>query len=163
MLVAQSFAKNFGLYNERIGNLNLVVADAKVIPAVKSHLSTLVRANWSNPPNHGAKIVHMVLTTPAMKEKWMGNIKEMSSRIKQMRKSLRETLEKKGTPGTWGHVTQQIGMFSFTGLSEVQVQYLKEKYQIFMLKNGRINMCGLNTKNVGYVADAFDDAVRNAK
>jgi aspartate aminotransferase len=162
ILVAQSFAKNFGLYNERVGHLSVVVGEVSVVASVRSHLAILVRANWSNPPNHGAKVVHMVLSDPQLRQQWFDCIKAMSSRIKEMRASLRAELETLGTPGEWSHITRQIGMFSFTGLTEAQVMYLREKYHIYFLKNGRINMCGLNTKNVAYVAKAFDDAVRNA-
>ncbi|VDK41132.1 unnamed protein product, partial [Anisakis simplex] len=70
MFVAQSFAKNFGLYNERIGNLTVVVSDNSTLTAFKSQMSLIVRANWSNPPNHGAKIVHMILTNPDMCKQW---------------------------------------------------------------------------------------------
>ncbi|VDO68419.1 unnamed protein product [Heligmosomoides polygyrus] len=161
MFIAQSFAKNFGLYNERVGNLCAVVKDPSVLPGYKSQMSLIIRANWSNPPVHGARIVHKVLSTPALRATWDQNIQTMSSRIKQMRSLLQSHLEKLGTPGSWTHITQQIGMFSFTGLTPAQVDHLVKKHKIFLLKNGRISVCGLNTKNVEYVAKAIDDAVRN--
>uniref|UniRef100_A0A0N5AJV4 Aspartate aminotransferase n=1 Tax=Syphacia muris TaxID=451379 RepID=A0A0N5AJV4_9BILA len=161
MLVAQSFAKNFGLYNERIGNLTIITSDSKVLDNVKSQMSLVIRANWSNPPNHGAKIVHMVLTTPEMRKRWFESIKVMSSRIKEMRAALKGNLEKLGTPGKWDHITQQVGMFSYTGLNLNQVEHLINKYKVFLLKDGRINICGLNHKNVEYVAKAIDETVRN--
>ncbi|EPB73835.1 putative aminotransferase [Ancylostoma ceylanicum] len=161
MLIAQSFAKNFGLYNERVGNLCLVVKDPSVLPGYKSQMSLIIRANWSNPPAHGARVVHKVLTTPEMRKQWDGAIQTMSSRIKQMRAALREHLEKLKTPGTWSHITQQIGMFSYTGLNPAQVDHLVKKHKVFLLKDGRINVCGLNPNNVEYVAKAIDDAVRN--
>jgi len=160
MVVAQSFAKNFGLYNERVGNLTVVVSDPSVLPAFKSQMSLVIRANWSNPPAHGAKVVHMVLTTPDLRQQWFDAIKSMSSRIREMRAALRTGLEKLGTPGTWEHVTQQIGMFSFTGLTPNQVDHLVKQHKVFLLKDGRINICGLNTKNVDYVAKAIDETVR---
>ncbi|VDD92668.1 unnamed protein product [Enterobius vermicularis] len=161
MVVAQSFAKNFGLYNERIGNLAIIASDPAVLANVKSQMSLVIRSNWSNPPNHGAKVVHMILTTPEMRSQWFESIKIMSSRIRNMRAALREHLEKLGTPGKWDHITQQIGMFSYTGLNQRQVENMVKKHKIFLLKNGRINVCGLNTKNVEYVAKAMDESVRN--
>ncbi|KAK6037953.1 hypothetical protein COOONC_24542 [Cooperia oncophora] len=85
----------------------------------------------------------------------------MSSRIRQMREALRSHLEKLGTPGSWSHITQQIGMFSYTGLNAAQVDHLVKKHKVFLLKDGRISVCGLTTKNVEHVAKAIDDAVRN--
>lgn len=162
LMVCQSYAKNFGLYNERIGNLILVVGDPSVAPAVKSQISLIVRANWSNPPNHGAKVVHMILTDPSMRKQWQDSIAVMSERIKLMRKMLKEQLGALQTPGTWDHIVNQIGMFSYTGLTEAQCSMLTAKYHIYLLKSGRVNMCGLNTKNMDYVAKAIDDVVRNA-
>lgn len=84
----------------------------------------------------------------------------MSGRIIEMRKTLQGKLEELGTPGSWKHITSQIGMFSFTGLSEKQVEVLRERWHVYMTKNGRISMAGLNTNNVDYFAKAFDDVVR---
>ncbi|KAH7728942.1 glutamine-oxaloacetic transaminase [Aphelenchoides avenae] len=163
MFVAQSFAKNFGLYNERVGNLTFVINDKSKAAAIRSQMSLVIRANWSNPPAYGARIVHLVLTTPDLRKQWFDAIKTMSSRIIDMRKALRDHLEKLGTPGTWDHITKQIGMFSYTGLNPKQVEHLVEKHKVYLLKEGRINLCGLNTKNVEYVAKAIDDAVRNVQ
>jgi len=159
LFCAQSFAKNFGLYNERTGNLSVVVNDKNVVAPIKSQITMLVRGNFSNPPNHGARIVHKVLSDKDLKAKWFTHIQDMSGRIMLMRKLLREHLEKLGTPGTWNHITDQIGMFSYTGLSEKQVAVLVNKYHIYLLKSGRISMAGLNKGNVEYVAKAINDAV----
>ncbi|VDN51628.1 unnamed protein product [Dracunculus medinensis] len=87
----------------------------------------------------------------------------MSSRIKSMRVALRENLEKLKTPGKWEHITQQIGMFSYTGLTPEQVGHLIKEHKVFLLKDGRINICGLNPTNVAYVAQAIYDTVSNIK
>ena len=84
----------------------------------------------------------------------------MSGRIMEMRRELRGRLEELGTPGGWGHITDQIGMFSFTGLSEGQVGRLRAEKHVYMTKNGRISMAGLNTGNVEYFAKAVDEVVR---
>ncbi|KAK0082115.1 hypothetical protein PV325_011033 [Microctonus aethiopoides] len=156
---AQSFAKNFGLYNERAGNLVVVMNNTKEIIQTKSQLTLIVRGMYSNPPNHGARIVATVLGNADLYEEWRDHIHEMSDRIKLMRRALYDRLVKLKTPGTWEHITQQIGMFSYTGLTERQVEHLKDQYHIYTLRSGRINICALTDKNIDYVAEAFHDAV----
>lgn len=159
LFCAQSFAKNFGLYNERVGNLTVVQKDPKTTAAVSSQITLLIRGMYSNPPAFGARIVGSVLNDPELRQEWMDCIKTMSGRIIQMRQALFKELTKLGTPGTWTHITQQIGMFSYTGLNEEQSKQLIEKYHIYLLKSGRINMCGLNENNVPYVAKAIHAVV----
>jgi len=145
--------------DERVGNLTVVVKDAAVLPAIKSQITLLIRANYSNPPNHGARVVGTVLNDPQLFQQWKGHIKVMADRIISMREGLRQRLETLGTPGTWNHITDQIGMFSFTGLSPAAVTKLIEEHHIYLLKNGRINMCGLTTGNIDYVADCIHKVV----
>jgi len=163
MIAAQSFAKNFGLYNERVGTCSFVCKDSKQAAAVLSQAKLVVRANYSNPPSHGARIAGTILGTPALKAEWIQELKGMANRIQAMRVALRGELERMKTPGTWDHITTQIGMFSFTGLSPKQVACVVDKHHIYMLSNGRISMAGLNTKNVKYVAAAINDAVVNVR
>ncbi|KAJ8681887.1 hypothetical protein QAD02_017679 [Eretmocerus hayati] len=158
-ICTQSFAKNFGLYNERVGNFVLVTNSAKEIPEMKSQLTLIVRGMYSNPPNHGARVVSTVLNDSQLYEQWKDHIRTMSGRIKEMRKALYEQLMKLKTPGSWEHIINQIGMFSYTGLSENQVEHLIKNYHIYLLRSGRINMCGLNEHNLDYVAGAIHDAV----
>ncbi|KAH8279501.1 hypothetical protein KR026_011792, partial [Drosophila bipectinata] len=159
LFVCQSFAKNFGLYCERAGNLTVVQQNAATKAAVHSQLTLLIRGQYSNPPAYGARIVSKVLNTPELRKEWMESIQTMSSRIRKMRTALREKLVALGTPGTWDHIVSQIGMFSYTGLNESQVKVLINEYHIYLLKTGRINMCGLNTGNIDYVAKAIHAAV----
>ncbi|KAH0949856.1 hypothetical protein HN011_001607 [Eciton burchellii] len=159
-ICTQSFAKNFGLYNERVGNIVFVLADMKELVQVKSQLTLIIRGMYSNPPNHGARIVATVLRKPELFEEWKDHIKTMSGRIKEMRLGLHHRLLELGTPGTWDHIVQQIGMFSYTGLDERQVEHLREHYHIYMLRSGRINMCGLNDSNLDYVANAIDETIK---
>lgn len=159
MIVCQSFAKNFGLYNERCGNLTLVMKDAATLSRVRSQIQLIIRYMYSNPPNHGARIVAMTLRNDALRQEWYENIASMAGRIRDMRQSLHSKLRAKGTPGTWGHIISQIGMFSFTGLSPAHVDYLRKKKHIYMMGNGRINMCALNTSNMDYFVDSVHEAV----
>ncbi|KAI9821097.1 MAG: Aspartate aminotransferase, cytoplasmic [Pycnora praestabilis] len=164
LCVAQSFAKNFGLYGERAGCFHFVTSPSSdagdTITRVASQLAILQRSEISNPPAYGARIASLVLNDPKLFAVWEDNLRTMSGRIIEMRKALRSQLEGMGTPGTWKHITEQIGMFSFTGLNEKQVQMLRAEFSIYMTKNGRISMAGLNTGNVKYVAEAVDKVVR---
>jgi aspartate aminotransferase len=164
LCIAQSFAKNFGLYGERAGCFHFITgagADAqKTIGRIASQLAILQRSEISNPPAYGARIAGLVLNDEALFKEWEENLRTMAGRIITMRKALREKLEEMGTPGTWNHITDQIGMFSFTGLSEKQVLELRDVAHVYMTKNGRISMAGLNTKNVDYFAKAVDKVVR---
>lgn len=137
LCVAQSFAKNFGLYGQRAGAFHFVSAPGADATAasqnIASQLTLLQRAEISNPPAYGARIVSLILNDPNLFAQWEGDLRTMSGRIIEMRKGLRERLEAKGTPGTWDHITSQIGMFSFTGLTPTQVQVLREKWHIYMV------------------------------
>ncbi|EDV20091.1 uncharacterized protein TRIADDRAFT_51058 [Trichoplax adhaerens] len=161
MLIAQSFAKNFGLYNERAGNLIVVAKNSSDAAAVLSHLKALARPMWSNPPNHGARIVATALNNEDLRAHWFRNLQKMANRIRAMRELLLEKLRALGTPGTWTHIVNQIGMFSFTGLTVRQCEVMTSNHSIYLLPNGRINICGLNHDNIDHVAKAIDDVVRN--
>jgi aspartate aminotransferase, cytoplasmic len=163
LFVAQSFAKNFGLYNERVGTLSVVTKSKDVAKALLSQLKLVARPSYSNPPAHGARIVSTVLNDKGLTSEWHDELRGMSGRIQKMRDALRGELERLGTPGTWRHITDQIGMFSYTGLTKEQCKYLTEKHHIYLLTNGRISMAGINSNNVKYVAKAIDDAVKNIK
>lgn len=167
LCIAQSFAKNFGLYGERAGAFHFVTgpgSDAvSTIGRISSQLAILQRSEISNPPAYGARIASLVLNDPALFKEWEANLRTMSGRIIDMRKGLRERLEKlNGKEGSWKHITDQIGMFSFTGLTEKQVLKVREDAHVYMTKNGRISMAGLNTGNLEYTAKAIDKAVKEA-
>jgi len=158
--VAQSFAKNFGLYGERIGYIHVRCASPDISKAVLSQLKILIRQAYSSPPRHGAAIVYKVLSNPDLKAQWLDELQFMAQRIFQMRDVLRQILESQQTPGTWNHVTDQIGMFSYTGLATEQVERMVEEFHVYMTKDGRISVAGLNPGNVDYVAQCIDAVVR---
>jgi len=159
LFCSQSFSKNFGLYNERAGNLTVVVKDQEPIDRMKSQLTLLVRAMYSNPPAHGARVVNLVLKDAELYAEWRGCIKTMAERIIAMRQGLKERLEKLGTPGNWNHITNQIGMFSYTGLTPEMCEFLKKEKHLYLLKSGRMSMCGVNTGNLDYIAQSMHEAV----
>lgn len=167
--VAQSYSKNFGLYGERIGAFTAVCANESIAARALSQMKLDVRAMYSNPPLHGARIVATVAGDAALYKEWIAELKGMANRIIAMRKELFNALKSRGTPlpngqpGEWNHIVNQIGMFSFTGLTVEQCEKMIGKYHIYMLTNGRISMAGLNKGNVQYVADAIHDSVTNSK
>jgi len=161
MIIFQSFAKNFGLYNERCGNVTVVCANKEIAMNVRSQLKAIVRPLYSNPPNHGARIVATVLNNDALCGEWKEQLKGMAERVTSMRQLLYKSLKLLETPGDWSHIINQKGMFTFTGLEPQHVLALKEKHHIYMLGNGRINMCGLNTGNMEYVTNAIFEVLKN--
>merc|ERR1719210_228831 len=134
LFCSQSFSKNFGLYNERAGNLTIVTANAGNVDNIKSQMTLIIRAMVSNPPAHGARIVDTVLANPELYQEWRECIRVMSARIISMRASLRQKLEELGTPGDWSHITTQIGMFSYTGLTQEMCVFLKQEKHLYLLK-----------------------------
>ncbi|KAF5308793.1 hypothetical protein FQR65_LT06026 [Abscondita terminalis] len=161
MFCTQSFAKNFGLYCERVGNLTVIMNNPEYVVTSKSQFTLIIRGMYSNPPSHGALIVAKVLTDPNLFEQWKDHIRTMSSRIIEMRKALRTALEKLQTPGDWSHITSQIGMFSYTGLNENQSLHMVKTHHVYMLKSGRISMCGVTPTNVDYVAQSIHDTLNS--
>jgi aspartate/tyrosine/aromatic aminotransferase len=160
LMVCSSISKNFGLYCERVGALTVVAADAKAADTVQSQVKVCIRSNYSNPPAHGAELVTAVLGDKELSALWVEEVAAMRSRINGMRKLLVNTLKAKGVPGDYSFITRQRGMFSFTGLSPEQVDKLKEKYAIYMVRSGRINVAGISETNVGPLCEAIADVVK---
>jgi len=163
LLLSQSFAKNFGLYGERVGTFSVTCVSPEVVKNVMSQLDIIIRNLYSNPPKHGANIVKTVLSDPALYQEWRDELMAMSKRIQDMRAMLHAELVRLGTPGSWTHITSQIGMFSFTGLTKEQSNAMVDKHHVYMLANGRISMAGVTSGNVNYMAQAIDDVVRNVQ
>jgi len=161
LFFCQSFAKIFGLYNERVGNLGVICKDSKLAMNVKSQLKAFIRPMYSNPPNHGARIVSTILNNKALEEEWRDQLKRMAARILKARQLLNSKLKEKEVPGDWSHILTQNGMFTFTGLNVKQVQVLKEQYHLYMLPNGRINMCAVTDANVDAIVHAFKSVIVN--
>ncbi|XP_060658457.1 aspartate aminotransferase, cytoplasmic-like [Drosophila nasuta] len=162
LMAAQSFSKNMGLYNERVGSLVTIIKDPKLVPALISEQMLFVRPNYSNPPAFGSRVVAKVLGDKKNKEEWLKTLREMTDRVKTMRKELLQKLQKLNTPGRWDHIVKQRGMFSFTGLNEQQVARLIKEKHIYLTRTGRINICGLNTKNIDYVAESICQIVKES-
>jgi len=157
LVVAQSFAKVMGLYGERTGALHFVCADKAVAGRVLSQVKIIIRQNYSSPPAHGARIAAMILNDTTLRNQWLQELVNVTNRITDMRNALKANLIKVGAKGNWDHVTNQIGMFSFTGLTVKQSDAMVNEHHIYMTKNGRISICGLTNSNVEYVAKCIKD------
>ena len=160
ILVASSFSKNFGLYNERIGALTVVSADKETADRVFSQVKIAVRANISNPPAHGAKIVTTVLSCPELRAQWEQEVAEMRDRIKEMRELFVSKLAALGSSVDFSFINTQYGMFSFSGLSPEQVATLKKDYGIYMVGNGRISVAGITTSNIDALCKAISEVLK---
>mmetsp|Transcript_24634 Transcript_24634/g.49142 ORF Transcript_24634/g.49142 Transcript_24634/m.49142 type:complete len:441 (-) Transcript_24634:88-1410(-) len=157
VVLAQSFAKNFGLYGERTGTLSVVCNSLEERSAVMSQLKLIIRPMYSSPPIHGSSIVKTVLTDEELTAEYYDNCKEMATRINAMRVKLVEVLKEVGSDHDWSHVTEQIGMFAYTGMNSDMCDELTSKYSIFLTRDGRISLAGLNDGNIEYVAKAVHD------
>jgi aspartate/tyrosine/aromatic aminotransferase len=155
--LAQSFAKNFGLYGQRIGCFSVMTDNKTESDAVSSQIKFIARAQYSNPPKHGAHIVDIVLSNPDLTQEWHRELKVMSGRISSIRRALYDNLQTLGSKQNWDHIINQIGMFAFTGLNLDQCKQLKSNYHVYLTDDGRISISGLNTKNVAHVAKAFHE------
>jgi aspartate aminotransferase len=164
LFVAQSYSKNLGLYAERIGAINVVVSSPEVATKVKSQLKRLARPMYSNPPVHGARIVANVVGDPTMFDEWRAEMQAMAGRIKTVRQRLYDELSTKDKSSKdWSFVLKQIGMFSFTGLNKAQSDNMTDKWHVYMTKDGRISLAGLNLAKCAFLADAIIDSFYNVQ
>lgn len=159
VFVATSFSKSFSLYGERVGALSVVCATKEEAAKVLSQLKIMVRTNYSNPPIHGAAIVAQVLGTPELRALWEKELGEMRTRIKAMRSKLVEGLKAAGVKQDMSFITEQIGMFSYSGLSKEQMQRLRSEFGVYGTDTGRMCVAALNSKNVDYVCQAIAKVV----
>jgi aspartate aminotransferase len=155
IILAQSFAKNFGLYGERVGTLSVVCGDNDQKERILSELRCIIRPLYSSPPRHGSSIVKTILGNDELKAQCYEECAGMARRIRTMRTRLVRALKDAGSTHDWSHILRQIGMFAFTGLSEEMCSGLTNDWAIFLTTNGRISMAGLNESNVEYIANSI--------
>lgn len=154
VMLAQSFAKNFGLYGERCGTLSFLTDSPEEKDRVLSQVKRIIRPMYSSPPVHGSSIVRTVLTNEELTKQYYEECSFMANRIGSMRTLLAEKLKEAGSTHDWSHITSQIGMFAFTGMSSDMCDELTEKHYIFLTRDGRISLAGINDNNVEYIAKA---------
>ena len=159
-IVCTSFSKNFGLYSERVGAVSFVAADRDAASAVLSQLKRLVRSNYSNPPRHGASVVNVVLDDAELTRQWHQELTEMRDRIRRLRVAFVEGMKRAAAGHDFSFLLNQNGMFSFSGLTPMQVDELKSRHGVYIVGSGRINVAGISEERIdtlcGAVADVLD-------
>jgi aspartate aminotransferase/aromatic-amino-acid transaminase len=163
LLVASSFSKNMGLYRERVGALTLVAATPEAAAAAFSQVKRTVRALYSNPPAHGGLVAARLLSDRLLRATWRTELDAMCARIHGVRAGFVERLRARQAPTDFGFIARQKGIFSFSGLTRAQVDWLREKKSIYATGDGRINVAGMTRHNIDYVCDAIVDALRSAR
>jgi len=154
-LVSTSFSKSFSLYGERVGALSVLCTDATEAQRVLSQLKIMIRTNYSNPPIHGGAVVAAVLSSPTLKAMWIQELTEMRERIKLMRKLLVQGLKDAGIAADMGFITDQIGMFSYSGLNKDQMVRLRQEFGVYGTDTGRMCVAALNSKNIAHVCESI--------
>ena len=155
LLVANSFSKNFGLYNERIGAVTVVAQNGDEAVRAFSQVKRTIRANYSNPPAHGALIVSTILSDAALKALWVQELTEMRERIAEMRTLFVQSLKDEGVTQDFSFISRQNGMFSFSGLNKAQVARLKDEFGIYIVGSGRISVAGMTKTNMPVICKAI--------
>jgi aromatic-amino-acid transaminase len=155
LFIASSFSKSFSLYGERVGALTILAGSRDESARVLSQVKRVIRTNYSNPPTHGGSVVAAVLTSPELRALWERELGGMRERIRAMRVGLVERLKARAVAGDYSFVMRQRGMFSYSGLSEAQVNRLREEFGIYAVATGRICVAALNARNLDYVADSI--------
>ena len=160
MIIASSFSKNFGIYRERAGALTLVCRTAGDVSKCNTLVQSLARTAYSMPPSHGATVVDAILSDSDLTAEWSEELNEMRDRIGRMRVELRSRIAEFQVSQDLSFLTDQKGMFSYTGFQPTDVELLRDKYGIYIAGDGRINVAGLCTGNLDYVAEAFAQVLR---
>jgi aspartate/tyrosine/aromatic aminotransferase len=156
LLVCSSFSKNFGLYGERVGALTLVAGTSDAAERALSQVRISIRTNYSNPPTHGAAIVATVLADQDLRQQWEAELAAMRERIHKMRRLFVATMKQKAPQHDFGFLASQKGMFSFSGLTNMQVDELRSKHAVYVVASGgRINVAGMTEANMGPLCDAI--------
>ncbi|MBA30823.1 MAG: aromatic amino acid aminotransferase [Dehalococcoidia bacterium] len=154
-IICSSFSKNFGLYSERVGSLTILSSDNLVLENVVSQMKVCIRSNYSNPPSHGVDIVKLILSNPTMRKEWEKELSQIRNRMKKMRNDLVLKLHKLDSKKDFSFIKSQRGMFSISGLDKEQVNELREKYAIYIVDSGRINIAGINSNNIDRLSESI--------
>jgi len=155
MIVTQSCSKNFGLYRDRVGALSLIAANGDISANIDSQALYVVRTMYSLPPDHGAAVVSHILNDAGLRAQWQEELDGMRARLQAMRRLLVEALQQSAPDHDFSHITRTAGMFSYLGVSAEQVGRLKKERGVYLVDSGRINVCGITSKNVRYLAESI--------
>ncbi|RLV93284.1 Aspartate aminotransferase cytoplasmic [Spathaspora sp. JA1] len=159
-VVCQSFSKNMGLYSERVGCVHVVVQDKNFVPHAQSTLISMFRHECSFAPAYGARLASIIFENEKLLNEWHKDVRDVTSRLQNIRLKVFKKLTELGTPGDWSNVVEQTGLFWFSGLTKQQNDRLIEKHNVYSTTMGRVNIAGLNEDNVDYFCNAIDEVVR---
>jgi len=158
-VVCSSYSKNFGLYSERVGAVMVVHEDSSSVAATLSQLKQTVRANYSNPPRHGAASGALSLGDPVWRAQWETEVTAMRERISSMRRSFVEGMSKTNATRDFSFLLNQKGMFSYTGLTAMQADWLKTERAIYLVGTGRINVAGINESSMKFLCQSIAECL----
>ena len=153
--VSTSFSKSFSLYGERVGALSVLCASKEEAARVLSQLKIVIRTNYSNPPTHGGAVVAAVLNDTELRALWEAELAGMRVRIKETRQKLVDGLKKAGVKEDMSFIAEQIGMFSYSGLSKDQMVRLRSEFGVYGTDTGRMCVAAINSKNIDYVCESI--------
>ncbi|MEN7342599.1 MAG: amino acid aminotransferase [Pseudomonadota bacterium] len=159
MVTVTSCSKNFGLYRERTGAVSIIAESADKVSAIKTHVLKTVRAMISMPPDHGASVVATILSDDALRQQWIGELKEMRERMQSLRQHFVAALTERGLGERFGFIAKQRGMFSLLGISKAEIDALREQRHIYIVGSSRINVAGLTVAKQAYIADALAETL----
>ena len=154
VLIASSFSKNFGLYNERVGTITIVEETENDATNTFSHIQAAIRAIYSSPPAHGGNVVTTILGNASLRDLWIQELGEMRTRISSMRQAFVQQMAVRQQVVDFDFINHQKGMFSFSGLTQEQVFKLREDNHIYIVGSGRINVAGITPSNIEPLCDA---------
>lgn len=160
LVVVSSCSKNFGLYRERAGALTVIGQNAEQASISASQIASIARGIWSMPPDHGAAIVETILDDATLKEIWLEELGQVRGRINDTRALLAGALDRAGVSGDFSFITREKGMFSFLGISKEQVRTLVDRYSIYLVDSSRINVAGINSRNMDYLVQSLKAVLR---
>ena len=155
LVIASSCSKNFGLYRERTGSTTFICNTSAQAPIVLSQAMTIARQTYSMPPAHGALLVSIILSDPALRAEWVSEVDEVRQRIQKMRKLLTDSIQQNASGMDFSHITQQKGMFSFLGITADQLSRLRDDFGIYIVNSTRINLAGINSSNIDYLSESM--------
>jgi aspartate aminotransferase/aromatic-amino-acid transaminase len=159
MLIANSFSKNFGIYRERCGGMSIIAQTTEEANNAFSIVGMAIRANYSMPPAHGASVVYTIMNDEALHAQWEAEVATMRDRINDLRHKLVDSLANSSCTKDFSFITDQRGMFSYSGLSVEQVHRLRDEFSIYIADSGRMNVAGITDENLEYLAQSIATVV----
>jgi aromatic-amino-acid transaminase len=155
VLIAASCSKNFGIYRERTGALIAVSGDSATARLAQTNLAFLNRQNYSFPPDHGARLVTMILEDDALRADWKAELEDVRTGMLRLRKLLADELRQRTNSDRFDFLAEHRGMFSRLGATPEQVERMRSQSGIYMIGDSRLNIAGLNDRTVPILAEAI--------